>query len=119
MPIIKFFLLKFIRSILGLEWLNDAKGIDVAQRMWPWGCPTKAQKQQKNAFSVLFVCFWACVGQPHCHIGWATSIPFASFNPTNPRTDLRDFRVKILRIGDFEKWDFFESAILNFFFEKK
>ena len=73
----------------------------------------------KNAFSVLFGCFRAFVGQPHGHILWATSMPFASFNPTNPRTHLRNFREKFLRIGDFEKWAFFESAILNFFFEKK
>ena len=46
-------------------------------------------------------------------------MPFASFNPTNTRTHLRNFREKILRIGDFEKWAFFESAILIFFFEKK
>ena len=99
--------------------MNDAKGIDVPQLIWPWGCPTKAQKQPKNAFSVLFGCFWAFVGQPHDHIHWAIPMPFASFNPTNPRTHLRNFRKKILRIGDFEKWAFFESAILNFFFQKK
>ena len=118
-PILKKFSRKFLRFVLGLVGLNDAKGIDVAQCIWPWGCPTKAQKQPKNAFSVLFGCFWAFVGQPHGHIRWATSMPFASFNPTNPRTNLRNFREKILRIGDFEKWAFFESAILNFFFEKK
>ena len=118
-PILKKFSRKFLRFVLGLVGLNDAKGIDVAQCIWPWGCPTKAQKQPKNAFSVLFGCFWAFVGQPHGHIRWATSMPFASFNPTNPRTNLRNFREKILRIGDFKKWAFFESAILNFFFEKK
>ena len=74
--------------VLGLVGLNDVKGIDVAQRIWPWGCPTKAQKQPKNAFSVLFGCFWAFVEQPHGHIRWATSMPFASFNPTNPRMNL-------------------------------
>ena len=116
-PILEKFLRKSLRSVLGLVGLNDAKGIHVAQCIWPWGCLTKAQKQPKNAFSVLFGCFWALVGQPHGHIRWATSMPFASFNPTNPRTDLRDFREKILRIGDFEKLAFFESAILNFFFE--
>ena len=47
------------------------------------------------------------------------SMPFASINPTNPRTNPWNFHKKILRIGDFEKWPFFESAILNFFFEKK
>ena len=43
-------------------------------------------------------------------------MPFASFNPTNPRTHLKKFHEKILRIGDCEKWAFFESAILNFCF---
>ena len=109
-PILENFSWKSLRSVLGLVGLNDAKGIDVAQCIWPWGCLTKAQKQPKNAFSVLFGCFWAFVGQPHGHIRWATTMPFASFNPTNPRTDLRDFREKISRIGDFEKrpfWIFF------------
>ena len=78
-----------------------------------------SKKQPKNAFSVLFGCFWSFVGQPHGHMRWATSMPFTSFNPTNPRTNLRNFCEKILRIGDFEKWAFFESAILNFFFRKK
>ena len=72
----------------------------------------------KNAFFVLFGCFWAYVGQPHGHIGWATSMSFASINPTNPRTNLRNFCKTILRIGDFEKLCFFESAILIFFFKK-
>ena len=51
---------------------------------------------------------------------------FASINSTNPRTNLWNFREKILRIADFEKRIFFESAILNFlsrpfwfFFQKK
>ena len=118
-PILKIFSRKSLRSVLGLVGLHDAKGIDVAQRMWPWGCPTKAQKQPKSTENAFFGCFWACVRQPHGHIHWATSMPFASFNPTIPRTDLRDFREKISRIGHFEKWAFFESAILNFFFEKK
>ena len=77
------------------------------------------QKQAKNAFFVFFGHFWAYVGQPHDHIGWAPSMPFALINPTNPRTDPWNFHKKILRIGDFEKCTFFESAILNFFFRKK
>ena len=119
LPILKIFSRKFLRFVLGLVGLNDAKGIDVAQRIWPWGCPTKAQKQPKSTENAFFGCFWAFVGQPHGHIHWATSMPFASFNPTNPRTNLRNFREKILRIGDFEKWAFFESAILDHFFKKK
>ena len=30
-------------------------------------------------------CFWAYVGQPHDHISWDISMPFASINSTNPR----------------------------------
>ena len=117
-PILEIFSRKSLRSVLGLVGLNDAKGIDVAQCIWPWACPTKAQKQPKSTEKAFFGCFWAFVGQPHGHIRWGTSMPFASFNPTNPRTNLRNFRENFLRIGDFEKWAFFESAILNFFSKK-
>ena len=114
-PILKIFSRKFFRFILGLVGLNDAKGIDVAQLIWPWGCRTRAQKQPKSTENAFFGCFWAFVGQPHGHLHWATSMPFVSFNPTNPRTNLRNFHEKIMRICDFNKWAFFESAILNFF----
>ena len=68
-------------------------------------------KDTKNAF---FACFWAYVGQSLNHIGWATSIPFASINPTNPRTNPRIFHKIFLRIGYFEKLSFFlESPILE------
>ena len=63
-------------------------------------------------------CFCPYVGQPHSHIGWDKSMPFASINPTNPRTNPWNFHKKILRIGDFEKCTFFESAILIFFSRK-
>ena len=33
--ILKNFSRKFLRFVLGLVGLNDAKGIDVAQRIWP------------------------------------------------------------------------------------
>ena len=49
-----------------------------------------------------------------CQTAWATPIPFASINPTNPRTNPWNFHEKILRIGGAGKWGFFESAILNF-----
>ena len=48
------------------------------------------------------------------HIGWATSMPLASINSTNPRTNPWNFHEKILRIGGAGKWEFFEAAILNF-----
>ena len=47
-PILKIFSRKFLRFVLGLVGLNDAKGIDVAQPIWPWGCPTYTQKWPKN-----------------------------------------------------------------------
>ena len=40
-------------------------------------------------------------------------MPFASINPTNPRANLWNFCKLILRIGDFEKLSFFESAIVD------
>jgi hypothetical protein len=64
---------------------------------------------------VFLGCFWAYVRQPHDHIGWATPMPFASINSTNPRTNPWNFHEKTLRIGGAGKWGFFESAILNFF----
>ena len=70
--------------------------------MWSWGCPTYAQKQAKNDFFVFLGHFWA------------TSLPFASINPTNPRTNPWNFHEKILRIGGAAKWVFFKSAVLNF-----
>ena len=67
-----------------------------------------------NTKYAFFACFGAYVGQPHGHIGWAKSMPFASINPTNPRTNPWNFHEKILRIGGAGKWGFFEAAILNF-----
>ena len=73
-----------------------------------------SSKMAKKHKKCIFGLFWAYVGQPHGHIGWAIPMPFASMNSTNPRTAPWNFHKKILRIGDFEKWPFFESAILNF-----
>ena len=75
------------------------------------------KNRQKIAFFV-FGHFWAYVGQPYGHIGWATSMPFASINFTNLRINPWNFHKKILRIGDFEKrcflsWPFW---FLNFDF---
>ena len=96
---------RFFREnfMLGLVGLNDAKPIDLAQPIWRWGCLKKALKQAKNVFFVFLGPFRAYVGQPQGHIGWAIWMGFASFNPTNPRTNPWNFREKILRIGDFGK----------------
>ena len=53
-----------------------------------------------NAFLALF---WAYVGQPDNHIGWATLMPFLKIYSTSPRTNPWNFRKKILRIGRVEK----------------
>ena len=45
-------------------------------------------------------------------------MPFATFNPINPRTNPVNFHKKILRIGDFEKWPFL-SRPFWIFFQKK
>ena len=63
----------------------------------------------------VFRPFWAYVGQPDDHIGWATLMPFALICFINPRTNLWNFHEKILIIGGVEKLSFFESAILIFF----
>jgi hypothetical protein len=46
-------------------------------------------------------------------------MPFASINPTNPRTTPGNFHKKILRIGGVENLSFFESTILIFFSKQK
>ena len=71
-----------------------------------WNKPQNSLKTQKQHFLP--------VGQPHDHISWATPMPFASINSTNPRTNPWNFHEKILRIGGAGKWGFFEAAILNF-----
>ena len=109
-PILKIFSRKFHGLVLWLVGLNDAKPIDLAQSIWRWGCLKKALKQAKNVFFVFLGPFRAYVGQPQGHIGWAISMGFASFNPTNPRTNPWNFHEKFLRIGNFENqpfWIFF------------
>ena len=105
-PILKNFLSKFHGLVLGLVGLNDAKPIDLAQPIWWWGCLKKALKQAKNVFFVFLGPFRAYVGQPQGHIGWAKSMGFASFNPTNPKTNPWIFWEKILGIWWIEKVNF-------------
>ena len=115
--ILNIFQWKFYWLILWLVELIDAKGIGVAQPKqrllnrslwlkWLRDCPTLAQKQGKNAFFVFLDHFWAYVGQPHGHIGWAASMPFSSINYTNPRSNPLNFCEKILRIYDSREFFF-------------
>ena len=88
-PILDIFLWKFNGLVLGLVGLNDAKGIDVAY-----------------------------VGQPHGHIGWAKSMPFTSFNPTNPRTNPLNFHKKYQELAILKN-DLFFSRPFWIFFSRK
>ena len=89
-----------------------------------WFCSTHmavrlaniSSKTGKKCNFCVLDCFWAHVGQPHNHIGWATPMAFLTINSTNPRTNPWHFHKKILRIGGAGQWGFFESAILNLCF---
>ena len=69
---------------------------------------------KKCVFRLFLSLFWTD-SQPH---GFSTTMPFASINSSNPRTNLRNFHEIILCIGGAGKWGVFESAILNLFFQK-
>ena len=65
----------------------------------------------------FFACFRPYIHQADKHIGWATLMPFPSIYPTDPRTNLWNFREKILRMDGFEnsvflRWPFW---FINFF----
>ena len=91
-PILKNIMRKFQGLVLGLVGLIDAKDMDVAQpiqlRL------SNISSKTGNAFFVFLGCFWVYVGQPHEHIGWATSMPFASIYPIHPRTNPWNFGKK-------------------------
>ena len=72
---------------------------------------SKMAKKHKKCIFGLFLSLCRTPSRP-----FRLPMPFASMNSTNPATAPWNFHKKILRIGDFEKWPFFESAILNFFF---
>ena len=56
-----------------------------------WFCSTHvavrlADISSKTGKKYIFCVFRLFVGQPHDHISWDISMPFASINSTNPRT---------------------------------
>ena len=87
--------------------------LNLSGREAVWHKGKNSLKTQKMHFLPVFALM------SDSHIGWDKSMPFASINPTNPRTNPRNKNKIFLRIGDFKKCTFFESAILNFFFQKK
>ena len=97
-------------SIVQKKLIPHIKGLDFSQR---WS--------KKNQ---------AYVGQPHDHISRDISMPFASINSTNPRTNPWNFHDKIFRIGGAGKLAFcfvfwflvlglFKKHFLLFFCRKK
>ena len=108
------FLPKCHGLVLGLVELIDANGIDMVV-----GCLTYAQKWPKNTKNAFFACFWAYVGEPHNHIDWATSMPFASINSTNPRTNPWNFGGNCSAFGGGWKTQFFWVGHFEIFFAKK
>ena len=92
-----------------------------------WFCSTHmavrlanvSSKTGKNAFFVFLGHFWAYVGQPHGHMGWAKSMPFASINSTNPRTNPWNFHEKILRIDEARKWLLFSFLVFGYWVDQK
>ena len=80
LPILNIFSWNFHGLVLGLVELIDAKGIGVAQLIWLWGCPTKAQKQPKDTKNALLSVFklstsdsLSTIFQPH-QCPWHQSI---------------------------------------------
>ena len=90
--------------------------------LYLYGCQAvrrKLKKEVKNAFFMFLPFFWAYVRQPDNHIGWATSMPFASIYSTYPKTNPRNFSKITLRIGGAGKWHFLVFWFLVIWFFKK
>ena len=75
----------------------------------------------------MFACFRAYVGQPHGHLDWATSMPFASINPrlfkswdylnsTNARTKPWNFRKKYWELAFLKNVEFLSRPFYFYFY---
>ena len=53
-PILNIFSWNFYGLVLGLVELIVAKGIEMSQLIWSWGCPTNSLKTQKTHFLSVF-----------------------------------------------------------------
>ena len=92
---------------LGLMWLN-LYGRQAVR--------CKLKKGLKLPFFVFLALFWAYIGQPDGHISWVTLMPFASINPTNPRTNLWNFGENCSAFWGGWKTQFFWIGHFEFFF---
>ena len=82
-----------------LMWLN----LYGRQAVW-----RKLKKRGKNAFFVFVHLFWAYVRQPDDHIGWGTSMPFASIYPIHLKISQKNI----------ENWRSWKMAFFGFFKKK-
>ena len=73
----------------------------------------------RRTFFVSLGCFWAYIGQPHDHIGWAAPMPFASINLTHPRTNPRNFRKKYWELTKPWKWLLFSFLVFGYWVVQK
>ena len=82
-----------------------------------YGCQGARCKIKNRLNKIAFLaCFWHYVGQSDNHIGWTTSLSFASIYFMYLRTNLWQFGAKILRIGGFEKLSFLSRPFWIFYF---
>ena len=71
------------------------------------------QNRQKMHFFMLLGCSCSYVQQPQNHICWATPLPFASINSTNPRTNPWNLQKKNWELVILKNlFVLFESTIL-------
>ena len=72
----------------------------------------------KNRQKMHFLCFLAVFALTSDSLGWATSMPFASINSTNPRTNPWNFHKKNGELAELENDLFFRRPFWIFFSKK-
>ena len=86
-----------------------------------YGCQAVRRKLEKG-LKIHFLCltpFWAYFGQHVNHIGWATSMRFASIYPFYPKTNPWNFLYKkYWGLGELEN-ALFWFLVIGFFKKKK
>ena len=122
MPILYIFLWKYLGLVLApwmckIDW---CKGHWCGSMYMAMRLSDISSKTAKKVFFVLLGHFWAYVGEPHGHIGWAKSMPFASINQSYyPKDPSRSIWQKNIENWPFGKMRFFWVGHFGFFFRKK
>jgi hypothetical protein len=81
-----------------INWLQRAL-------LWLYGCQAVRRKLKRGVkmhFLFFYPFFWAYVGQPDDHVGWATSMPFASNLCYSPKNQSLKFLRK--NIKNWRSW---------------